>query len=74
LLIASEKPLIITPEPTGLRTAGPFGLAGREFRVPPPASIWRYSFQVYSVYEERVFLVAGVALLISVLSLLLAIL
>jgi hypothetical protein len=72
LLIDSEKQLIITPEPTGLRTAGPYGLAGRELRIPPPASVWTYSFQVYSVYEERVFLVAAVALLISVLSLLLA--
>ena len=71
--IPGAHELIINGVP-GLRLAGPYGVAGRRYRIPPAAGGgWRFHFYVSTSYEYRVFIIACAALAISILSFLITI-
>ncbi|MBW2609692.1 MAG: hypothetical protein JRC68_05030 [Deltaproteobacteria bacterium] len=53
-----------------LRYIGPHGVAGRKYSVSDPGAYWRVNFNVSSLYEIKVFIIAFTALILSLLNLL----
>lgn len=57
----------------GVRFAGPYGIAGRRYRIPKSGGAWRFTFHVSKSHEYKVFLISFIALAVSLISLLLAV-
>lgn len=57
----------------GVRFAGPYGVAGRKYRIPEAGGAWRLTFHVSNSHEYKVFLISFIALTVSMISLLIAI-
>jgi len=56
-----------------VRCAGPYGVCGRKYRMPVTGGIWRLSFHVSGGYEYKVFIIAFLALAVSLILLLLTV-
>ena len=57
----------------GVVAAGPYGVSGRRYRVPPAGAPWKFLFHVSSGYEYKTFIVAFIALAVAIISMFISI-